>query len=374
VWKEKMHVSAQRLASRRSALAGLTCLVAGLLAVVAGCGSSSSANSSGSAPGAAPPPPASGGTSFPSRQLIDAASAEGNVVLYAATAPADNTLFINAFNKAYPHIKVTVTRADPTALEPQILAQIRTKTPTADVYFTTDRQWLLDHESLLTPIQSPQAAAHYKPWFSGGGRIVGFQFHPGGIEWNTSDLSGGVKSFQALAALPRTANIGIMDPELSTGALAWEYYATKTFGADWLKGLLSHQIRFYPESTSLVQAVASGEVEAGVPAFSAVVRDAEQSGAPVGSVLGSPSIVSLMNAAIIKVGQDPYAAQLMVDFALSPAGQVAMEQDKLSPLPNISGSLGVVQFGKTDIADISTISPADQAAFLKQFNRDAGRG
>jgi iron(III) transport system substrate-binding protein len=366
-----MCVSAQRLAARRFALAGLTCLVAGTAAVIVGCGSSSSGHASASA--AATLPVSSGG-GFPSPQLVDAANAEGKVVLYAATAPADNQLLVTAFNKAYPKIKVTVTRADPTALEPQILAEIRTNTPTADVYFTTDRQWLLDHESLLTPVDSSAAAAHYRPWFAAGRRIVGFQFHPGGIEWNTADLSGGIKSFQALAALPRSATIGVMDPQLSTGALAWEYYATKTFGAAWLKQFLSHQIRFYPESTSLVQAVGAGEVEAGVPAFSSVVKVAEESGAPIGSILGDPSIVSQMNASIIKAGKDPAAAQLMVDFVLSPAGQAAMEQAKLSPLPGIPGTLGTVQVGKTDVADISTISPAEQAAFLKQFNRDASRG
>ena len=365
-------MSEQRLAARRSALAGLTCLIAGIAAAIVGCGSSTGGQAATSA--AAATLPASTGKGFPTQQLVNAANAEGKVVLYAATAPADNQLFVSAFNRAYPKIKVTVTRADPTALEPQILAEIRTNTTTADVYFTTDRQWLLDHESLLTPIESPAAVTRYRPWFAAGGRIVGFQFHPGGIEWNTNDLSRGINSFRALAALPRSAAIGVMDPRLSTGALAWEYYATKTFGAAWLKQLLSHQIRFYPESTSLVQAVGAGEVVAGVPAFTSVVKGAEQSGAPIGSILGDPSIVSQMNASIIKAGQDPAAAQLMVDFVLSPAGQAAMEQAKLSPLSGIPGTLGSVQVGKTDIADISTISPSEQAAFLKQFNRDAGRG
>jgi iron(III) transport system substrate-binding protein len=350
-------------------------MLAALTALISGCSSSGSSTGTASVqPPAGSGSPAAIGGAFPSQQLVDAANAEGKVVLYASSSPADNARFVKAFNAKYPKIKVTVNRAAPTALNPQIEAEVRTKSSTADVYFTTDRQWLLDHQDILTPLQTPRAAAQFGPWVSGNGRIVGFQFHPGGIEWNKSQLANGLSSFQDLAALPSGATIGVLDPKLSTGALAWEYYATKTLGDSWLKAVLSHHVRFYPESTSLVQAIASGEVEAGVPAFLSVARDAQRSGAPVASAVGQPSIVSLLTTAIVTPGKHPDAAQLLVDFLLSPDGQAAMAQDKLSPLPNIAGSLGVVEPGVTQIADLSTISAADQSAYIKKFDSDAGRG
>ena len=334
--------------------------------------SCSSAPSSGPGAGPTSAPALPAGT--PSQQLVDAAGAEGAVVLYAGTSPADNDRLVKGFNAVYPTIKVTVVRATPTALNPQIEAEVRTNTPTADVYFSTDRRWLLDHTDLLTPIQSPAAAAHYAPWTSGDGRIVGFQFHPGGIEWNKDELPDGVPSFQDLATLPADLTIGVADPKLSTGAMAWQYAATTAFGDDWLKAVLNHQVRFYPESTSLVQAIASGEVQVGMPAFLSVARDAERSGAPVASTAGSPSIVSLMTAAILKPGKHPSAAQLLVDFVLSPAGQATMAQDKLSPLPDIPGAVGVVEPGVTNVADPSAVSATDQAAFMKRFDSYARRG
>jgi iron(III) transport system substrate-binding protein len=370
-----MRVSGGRSTWRHTGRGRLASVCVALAALLAACGTGS--GGSGSKASTSSPPPtlvSPGPGAYPGQKLIDAANAEGNVVLYAATAPADNDKFIKAFNAVYPHIKVTVNRAASTALDPQIEAEIRTHSATADVYLSSDRKWLLDNQDLLMPLETPRAAKNFNPWLSGNGRIVGFQFHPGGLEWNTSKLPHGLSSFQDLANLPHDATIGVVDPKLSTGALAWGYDAVKALGQNWLKAVLSHQVRFYPESTSLVQAVASGEVEAGIPAFLSVARDAQRSGAPVGSAVGNPSITSLLTAAILKAGAHPNAAQLMVDFLLSPAGQQAMAQDKLSPLPNVPGTLGVVKNGQTIVADISTITPDQQAAYLKEFDQDAGRG
>jgi iron(III) transport system substrate-binding protein len=347
--------------------------VAALLLTLAACGGSGGGAATAT-PTANPSALFSSSDGLPTQQLIDAANAEGNINLYATTSPADNDRLLTAFKAAYPKIKVTVNRKGPTQLSPQIDAELRSSSPTADVYLTTDSQWLRDHKDSLAQIASPRATKEYKAWLAADGRAVGVVFTPGGLEWNTKLVPQGLTSFEDVAKLPSSSSIGVMDPKLSDGALAWEYNATKALGDQWLKSLLGHKIRFYPESTSLVQAVSSGEVIAAVPAFLNVARDAQNSGAPIKSAVGNPSITTQISASIIKGGQHSSAAQLLVDFLMSEVGQGAVSGNKLSPLPGVPGTLGVVKAGETKVADLAAIPAAERAAFVAKFDKYAGRG
>ena len=78
--------------------------------------------------------------------------------------------------------------------------------------------------------------------------------------------------------------------------------------------------------TLLVNLVASGEVPIGINAYSDHVDQAHQRGAPVDLVYMPPSIAMPLSVAAFRQAPHPHAAILFMDFILSDAQQMVVDQ------------------------------------------------
>ena len=74
--------------------------------------------------------------------IVAAAEKEGNVTIYSGQGTDQLNELAAKFQEKYPKIKVEVVRGVETALAPKVEAEARTGKGVADIFVTTDRNWL----------------------------------------------------------------------------------------------------------------------------------------------------------------------------------------------------------------------------------------
>lgn len=188
----------------------------------------------------------------------------GDLVIYSGRSEALVAPLIKQFSDA-TGIKVQVKYAGTSALAATLLEE-GMKSP-ADIFFAQDPGDLGAVKSLLEPL--PQDVLDAVPsWArSPEGKWVGLSGRARVVVYNTDRLTE--------AALPDSIS-GFTDPKWK-GKVGWAP-ANASFQAmvsamrilwgeektlDWVKGIQANQPKVFPNNTSIVQAVAAGEIEVG---------------------------------------------------------------------------------------------------------------
>ncbi|MFR9805298.1 ABC transporter substrate-binding protein [Pseudonocardia sp. RS010] len=342
------------MSRRDSARRGAAALVAAAgLMVLAACGGGS-APTAGTGAATGPVDPA-------------AAAAEGEIVLYTPTVDASNTALVKAFNAKYASIKVTINKQGDSALTPLVEAESQTGKGVGDVYLTADPGFIPKHVDMLAPIQSTaRKDPAYSPYVSRDAKSVVVQVTPYGLAWNTKTVPGGLKSWNDLATLDPALRIGVDDPSVAIAAGGWMYLMNQKFGPELLCNMAgAHKVNLYPNSSTMQQALASGEIDVGMPALS-TVNALKASGAPIDVAFPDPVFAPTISATVLKTAPHPQAAQLFVDFALSAEGQQAFNAGVYSVPSGIPGTLGNIS-QIADRIDTSAISAADMKSTATNF-------
>jgi ABC-type Fe3+ transport system substrate-binding protein len=126
-----------------------------------------------------------------------------------------------------------------------------------------------------------------------------------------------------------------------------------------LKGLAEMQPRYFESSTPLTNAVAAGEVKAGLYSFAILRELLKSSGAPIDGV-ADPAVSTSVNSYVAVTGwaKNPNAGQVFVDFLFSPEGQAAGAASHYTPvLSDVPGAEG----------DISGFAPFPELVTDKGF-------
>jgi iron(III) transport system substrate-binding protein len=305
--------------------------------------------------------------------VIAAAEAEGEVYVYGAMTPADAERLAAAFNEVYPNITVTFDRRPTPETNQVIEAEAATNTPIGDLYFTSGKEWLETHGELLTPISSPNLTVdEWVPFVGPEDKSIEFYFVPLGVGWNTGPVPDGIDDLDGLPAAVDGLTLGTIDPATALPSRAAYMHAVDTYGEEWLNELLANGVSIYDSGVTLAQALAAGEVDVAWPALSPVVADLQAQGAPVEAAWPPPQSTVRLLAGVLALAPHPNAAQLLVDFALSPAGQAALAVNKATPLPGVPDAIGVVSTD-TPAAVVDGWSQEEQDAFMAQFDELAGR-
>ena len=283
------------------------------------------------APTTAPTEPTAAPTAPTAAPTEPAAMPKGEVVVYTSRAEALFKPVIEAFNAAYPDIKVTVLNGSNSELAARILEE--RANPKADVLINSDILTMenLAAEGVFAPNDSAAVMAVPADYRADDGSWVALTLRARVIMYNT-DLVSPEELPKKMVDLadPKWKDV-IGSANSTNGAMMAQLVimrnqlgepATEAF----IQGLLENNAQFFGGHTDVRKAVGAGELKLGlVNHYYYHLSKAE--GAPVGVIYpdqedgGLGLMVNSTNAGIIKGGPNPEMARIFVDFMLSPAGQ-----------------------------------------------------
>jgi iron(III) transport system substrate-binding protein len=275
--------------------------------------------------------------------LIDAAKKEGQVVWYT-------TLIVNqiirplktAFERKYPGVTLQFTRADDVPTAEKILAEGRAGRVQADIFDGIANMLPLEEAGLLSPFSVPNEAEYPVQLKAKDGywtAVIMYVFTPG-INTTLLPKNEAPKTFADL-----------LDPKLK-GKMAWNgssmagaygFVANiltamgEQKGMAYLKALAEqHVVNVEASSRAVLDQVIAGEYAMNLMTFNHHVMISARKGAPVDWLKLEPAPIMLDALGLTKQRPHPHAAQLLLDFLLSPEGQKVFQQnDYLPALPGV---------------------------------------
>ncbi len=303
------------------------------------------------------PPPAKVGSSW--NEIVRLAEQEGKVTFYSHIDKPTMDAIEAAFEKKYPKIQATFVRLTGGEVVPRVDAERKANAAGADAMTTSMTPFLdsIVKDGQLAEIQGPDYVALRDGTLS---KIPGLANKYYGtnlgashiIVWNTNLVKEPITSYQNLLdRKPEFTNqLGV--PDLY-GDVAISFYLGLQKGFDGpqvtdptkstlVKGLAELKPRYFDSATPLTNAVAAGEVKAGVFSVDILVKSLKAKGAPIAGQ-ADPKVPTSTNsyAAVTGWAQHPNAGQVLVNFLFSPEGQTVQAAAHYTPvLPNIPGASG----------------------------------
>jgi iron(III) transport system substrate-binding protein len=268
------------------------------------------------------------------------AASAGSVTVYTVAPPVQNERLVEAFNERYPDIDVEVVRGS-TELPPRVSAEIEASTDGADVFIFSDPQWFADNEAHLIEAKSP-ASENWPTdhWAVPGTAAVVSNVPFGMLTWNTQVLPAGLSDWEGLLSPDLKGRVGMQG--VINGVIAgFIEVIIEAKGVEFLENLASQDPKFYDSVVPQTQAVASGELGAGVLSVPSVVKDLQDAGAPLEYAIPEPGYAIPWAAAALSKSKRPDSARVFLDFLMSQEGQTALNGDGYgsSPLPDVTSDI-----------------------------------
>jgi iron(III) transport system substrate-binding protein len=304
--------------------------------------------------------------------LIEAAKKEGNLVVYGCDPP-QTPVYIDAFKKRYPEIKVTSYLAGCWQIYNRHVAERTAGKQTADVFFSLeDVLGKMQGESLLAPYQSPEIKN-----FPASAAPAGMDFQ----RVKTLILGFGVnKSHMAGIPAPQDwldfveprkewqGRFTFYDPRTSSAAFSLLAALHQNFGEDKTvaiyQGLVKAGAELAPTTPAGLSKMLSGER----PMMFYVVNNhysgAVAKGAPLEFILPRSGTVSApFSIAVLKDAPHSAAARLFVDFMLNEVQAIVQRAGEYALRNGVAPPQGM-----PDLATVKTL-PLDLGAALKNQTR-----
>lgn len=321
-----------------------------------------------------------GGSSGPSTSgatgawadVVRKANAEGTVSWWSENFNTPNQRAIQAFQTAYPGIKVELTQGLPNVIEPKYAQAVQQNLPGPDVYSSFTPPWIQDvlsRNAVVKP-EGPDAAKFPTTGVAYDGYALVLNENATAVVWNTDHVPVGVKAYQDLLDPKLKGHIGIYIANNANITAMWEHVEQQA-GAGYLNKLAAQgPFHFYTSSAPLSQAVAAGEVWAAI-GTAASAADLTTKGAPIkwAYSAGDRPIAFAQYSLLMKSAAHPNAARVFQNFMATKAGQQAVDGDGLgvSVLPGISGALPPAPNGVTNI-DGNKWTPDYTANYLARWS------
>jgi iron(III) transport system substrate-binding protein len=255
------------------------------------------------------------------QKLIDEAKTEGGVNWYTVTHGSDADDLAAAFEKAYPGIKVNITRSNEPGVANQFTTETRAKHYSADLLDDDVSYMNTFHDSgLLATIPSfglDVPKANYGDWW------VVLSLQPSAIAWNTNlvPAADAPKTYEDLLD-PKWKGKLVIDisPNSTVQALMVKWGKDKA--TQFMTDLMNNQKPAILQSHSQIdQLLAAGKYAVCVECFAYDVADLRDSKkAPVDFVLPDPTPTPVSPDAIAAHAPHPYAALLLMNFLASKPG------------------------------------------------------
>ncbi len=275
----------------------------------------------------------------------EAAKREGLVNWYT-TLIIDTAVIplVSAFEKRYPGVKVTYSRADSTPTILKILNEAKAGKIAADV---------TDGTGTSPPLQAEGLLAKYAP--------TGSEVYPAALKDPDGYWIANILYFMTPAIntqMVKPADVpkkldDLLDPKWKGGKIAWSNTTSggasfigavlatmgEQAGMDFLQKLSKQQIvNLGISARAAVQKVAEGEYPMALGIFNHHTIIDSEKGAPVTWLPLEPIIAPLSVESVLKDAPHPNAARLFIDFLVSEeAAQVLADVGFLPAHPKVSG-------------------------------------
>jgi iron(III) transport system substrate-binding protein len=310
------------------------------------------------------------------------AAASGNLTVYTSRAESLFKPVIEAFNKQYPNVKVTVLSGKNGELAAKIFEEAAN--PQADVLVNSDTLTMEDMaaKGAFEPNDSAAVRAVPAAYRAEDGNWTSLTLRPRVIMYNTDLVKPAElpKSLLELSDPKWKSQVGSADSTngaMMANLVALQKYVGKDTAEKFVRDLVANDTKFFGGHTEVRKAVGAGELKLGfVNHYYYHLSKAE--GAPVGIIYPDQAsfglIVNSTNAGIVKGAKNRDNARLFVDFMLSPEGQkVYAEKNFEYPIvPGVALAEGVPSLENYKLADVTLKEMFDQLGPVKAWAQAAG--
>lgn len=265
------------------------------------------------------------------------AAQPGVVTLYTSVTQDTIDAVLAAFAVEHPDVPVEVFRAPTGELDARIASERRSGGLGADVLWMTDPLSLqrYDTEGLLAPLAGDAVLAvpeAYRTETSVGTRLLNLVIVAG------ADLATPPTDWSDLADPAYGGGVAIPDPGFAGSAFAaLGYFAAQDdLGMGFYQRLKDGGAVQVASPVDVMNGVAEGIYQVGI-SLDKIVNDAIADGSPIQLVWPASGAIAVYSpAAIVEGSPDAAAAQVFLDFLVSPAGQSAIAASGWQPvLPGV---------------------------------------
>jgi iron(III) transport system substrate-binding protein len=298
---------------------------------------------------------------------VEKAEAEGAFVLYSTDPDAGQSKLVNSFMKAFPKIKANFVRLQAGALYAKILSERQAKSYLVDVIQISDMGMILDFQKRKGFYQyvSPEMAA-FKPerkstpegFWTWGSVIMG------GIAYNSKNTPEAEAPKEWSDLLDPKWKDGINVKVSNSGLQHGVWYMLKPLlGDDYFKKFAEQKPRAFDSYVQQYDRLTNGQDKVIMGAQYSGYVEFKAKGAPLGFSFPKTGVPAVPETyGIVDQAPHPHAAQLFMDWFLSPVGQKALADALLlhSPREDVPPPPGAIA-----LSQMKLISPADWTAFEK---------
>jgi len=302
------------------------------------------------------------------------AKEEGQVLLYTSLAGSDTKAFSNAFEKAYPGVKLDIYRASGTTILQKILTESRAGNEVVDAVMTqVNVLHVLKEKNLLAKFESAERKAFDPRFKDDDGYWTDVYPTVHSIPYNTKLVAAQdvPRHYTDLLDPKWKSKLGLNRNNFMFIAALIDYYG-KEKGEDFFRKLAGQNPQVRSGGTLTATLVGAGELPIAFSVNANNVENVKEKGSPVDwarledPLYGEPHPASVMANAL-----HPNAARLVVEFAISKPGQMLIANlGKVPGRGDVEPKIGV------DRAKLRII-PAKEAArtayYQKRFDELFGK-
>jgi ABC-type Fe3+ transport system substrate-binding protein len=261
------------------------------------------------------------------RLLEEGARAEGQVLLYTSLVVQQAAEPLKAaFERRYPHVKLSYFRASSAQLLQRILAENRAGANKSDVVIAGAGP-AISKTGFAQPFRSPELAPYPPDHIGPDTLYAAIRFSYQGIAYNTRLVHAdeAPQTYEDLTD-PKWRGKMVWSTSPETGAPFFITEVRQFMGEDkaltYIKALARQDIAVQSASIrAVLDRVIAGEYAIGISMALHHIAISESKGAPIGGTIPDPVMARAEDVLMLKAAPHPYAAMLLIDFVLSEAGQ-----------------------------------------------------
>jgi iron(III) transport system substrate-binding protein len=288
-------------------------------------------------------------------KLMEAATKEGRLVVYATTDAAASNPLLKDFATLYPGVKVDYTDMNSTEVYSRFIAEVAAGTGTADLLWSSamDLQLKLAADGDAATYASPEIPSLPK-WAVWQNQAYGTTYEPITFVYNkrlvpAADVPQDHAALLALLTAKPDAyrgKITAYDPEKSGVGYLFVNEDVKYFPQAWdlFRAFGKVGVRLYPAAGAMIERVTSGEHTIAYGVFGSYALARSKKVPNLGIVMPKDyTLVTSRVAFISAKAKNPNSARLFLDYILSKRGQsiIANAADLYSLREDVTGEATV---------------------------------
>lgn len=271
--------------------------------------------------------------------IVEAASGEGEIIMYVAWLPTAIEAVEKEFEKAYPDIDLQITRVLPPDVDAALDAELEAG-QAPDIVSNTNYAWIAGHvDDFVTPVGPDATSAEWEDYLLDG-KLQVANISALGITYNTDLIAAqdAPKNYEDLLDPKFKGKLGIADNLAGPQADMYEWLDETYPG--FTKALAKQDPKVYSTAVPIQEALQQGEIEVALWGSNALVQAAKEQGAAVEWVLPEPGWGPPNLTYLLPDARHPNAAQVLYNWLATVDGQSAAAKNDITALKGVPGTAG----------------------------------